>query len=51
MSNSEIQEYIDLANNEASARRLVTNADDFVGQMIRFLAEHAPVDEADDATE
>jgi uncharacterized protein (UPF0332 family) len=38
--------------NEASARRLVTHAGDFVGRMIRFLTEHAPVvDEADDATE
>lgn len=38
--------------NEASARQLVTNADDFVGRMIRFLAEHAPVDdEAENATE
>lgn len=36
---------------EASARRLVTNANDFVGRMVRFLFEHAPVDETDDATE
>jgi uncharacterized protein (UPF0332 family) len=38
--------------NEASAGRIVTNANDFVGRMIHFLAEHAPVgDEADDATQ
>jgi uncharacterized protein (UPF0332 family) len=37
--------------NEASARQLITNADDFVGRMIRFLAGHTPTDEADDAIE
>jgi uncharacterized protein (UPF0332 family) len=35
--------------NEASARQLITNADEFVRRMIRFLSEHPPVDEADDA--
>ena len=50
MSGAELQEYIDLAN-ESSARRIVTNANDFVGGMIRFLTEHPPTgDEADDAT-
>lgn len=37
--------------NEASARRLLANADDFVGRMVRFLAEHTLVDGADDASE
>jgi uncharacterized protein (UPF0332 family) len=38
--------------NEASAGRIVTNANDFVRRMIRFLTEHTPMsDEADDATQ
>ncbi len=37
--------------NEASARRVMTNAEDFVGRMIRFLTEYAAVDKADDAPE
>jgi len=37
--------------NEASAQQLMTNADEFVGRMIRFLTQHAPVTEADDAPE
>lgn len=37
--------------NEASVRRLLANADDFVRRMVRFLAEHTLVDGADDASE
>ena len=37
--------------NEATARQVITNSEDFVGRMIRFLTEHATVDEADDAPE
>ncbi len=37
--------------NEASARQVITNSEDFVGRMIRFLAEYAAVDKADDAPE